>query len=77
MPEKGPETAGLSGVSGGRRGGRRRRTVHRWAPLALADDYVRLGWLPLPTLAGTPHGLYRVHVAWLCSCQPPEPPPRR
>jgi hypothetical protein len=48
-------------------------TFHRWAKLGRADDYLRLGWLPLPTLNGTPHGEWSVHMAWLCACKAVEP----
>ena len=41
---------------------------HRFVPVAKAMDYVRLGWLPLPTFAGTHHESHKVHVVWLCSC---------
>jgi hypothetical protein len=32
-------------------------------------DFVRQGWLALPTLDGTHHGEYRVHLVWLCCCE--------
>jgi hypothetical protein len=32
-------------------------------------DFVRHGWLPLPSLDGTYHGEYRVHLVWLCCCE--------
>ena len=38
----------------------------------LAMDHVRFGWLPLPSLEGTVHGDYSVHVAWICDCVPPK-----
>jgi hypothetical protein len=38
-------------------------------------EYVRLGWLPLPSLYGTHHGEFKVHVVWLCSCEATEPDP--
>jgi hypothetical protein len=47
--------------------------LHRWVRHHAAEDYLRLGWLPLDTLAGTPHGHWSVHVAWLCACRPVEP----
>lgn len=40
----------------------------RWARLHDLDGFLRLGWLPLPTLAGTYHGHFAVHVVWLCAC---------
>lgn len=60
-------------------------TTHRWALRDHVDDYVRLGWTALPTLEGTLHATWRVHVVWTCSCPPrepaaarrPESPPRR
>lgn len=49
---------------------------HRWAPVELVDDYVMLGWMPWPgTLIGTPHGGYRMHVEWVCSCHRRAPVP--
>ena len=48
-------------------------TIHRWAKLYQAMDYCRLGWMPLPTLNGTPHGHWAVHMIWLCSCEVKEP----
>lgn len=51
-------------------------TIHRYAPLHLVDAYVQLGWVPHPsTLLGTPHGVYRMHVEFICCCgrEPPEP----
>lgn len=55
-------------------------TWHRYAPFALADDYVMLGWLPHEaTLLGSPHGSYRLHVEWVCCCgrRPAEPAEER
>ena len=49
-------------------------TLHRYAPIAKAMDYVRMGWLPLPSLKGTHHGRYAVHMIWLCACKAPQPP---
>ena len=54
-----------------------RITIHRFVPVARAMDYVRLGWLPLPTFAGTHHENYKVHLTWLCSCDVKEPDPLR
>jgi hypothetical protein len=42
--------------------------LHRFVPVGKAMQWVRLGWLPLPTLADTHHADYRVHVVWLCCC---------
>jgi hypothetical protein len=50
-------------------------SFHRWVRISRADDYLRLGWLPLPTLEHTPHGAYSVHMAWLCNCKAVEPRP--
>ena len=47
--------------------------IHRYVRFYRADDYLRLGWIPLPTLADTPHGQWAVHMAWLCGCDPVEP----
>jgi hypothetical protein len=48
-------------------------SVHRWVRHELAMDYIRLGWLPLPTLQETPHGQWSTHLAWLCPCPAPDP----
>ena len=50
-----------------------RETTHRFVPFELAMDYVRAGWLPMPTLAGCRHGEWRVHMIWICQCSPPLP----
>lgn len=31
-------------------------------------DMLRLGWLPLPGLQGSPHGNWSVLAEWVCSC---------
>ena len=48
-------------------------TFHRWVIFSRAADYLRLGWLAMPTLRGTHHGDWSVHMAWLCECKPVEP----
>lgn len=48
-------------------------TIHRWVRVTEVMDYLRLGWLALPTLDGTPHGRWSVHVCWLCECDPIKP----
>lgn len=48
-------------------------TLHRWVRIPEAMEWLRLGWLSLPTLHDTPHGRWSVHVCWLCSCDPIEP----
>ena len=48
-----------------------KQSLHRFVPLADAMDYVLLGWMPRPSLQGTHHGDYSVHIAWLCECRPP------
>ena len=52
---------------------RERVTFHRFVPIHRCADYVALGWLPLPSLDGTPHGRWSVHMTWLCGCEPIEP----
>ena len=49
--------------------------LHRFVPVDRVIEFVRLGWLPLPTLAGTHHGEFKVHVVWLCCCGAKEPDP--
>ena len=48
-------------------------TLHRWVLHAHVPDYLLLGWMALPTLEGTSHGLYSVHCVWLCACHAVEP----
>ena len=43
-------------------------TFHRWVRIPYVEDYLRLGWVVLPTLAGTGHGLWAVHMVWGCQC---------
>ncbi len=47
--------------------------THRWVLHHRVPDYLRCGWLALPTLEGTHHGLWSVHCIWLCGCHPPYP----
>lgn len=47
--------------------------VHRFVVWDRVPDYLRLGWLALPTLEGTGHGLWAVHLVWLCGCDVAEP----
>lgn len=49
--------------------------LHRFVSHGRAMEYVRLGWLPLPSLDGTHHGEFKVHLVWLCSCEAAEPDP--
>ena len=51
-------------------GPEQRESLHRYAPIAKAMDYIRLGWMPQPTLSDTLHGDYSVHVSALpiCAC---------
>lgn len=48
-------------------------THHRYSPHYLVDDFLACGWMSLPTLHGTHHGQYAVHVVWLCNCPLPDP----
>jgi hypothetical protein len=49
-------------------------SVHRWVRTSVADDYLRLGWVPQATLDGTSHGYWSVHMVWICqTCSPVEP----
>jgi hypothetical protein len=47
--------------------------IYRFAPLALALDYCRLGWAPSNALQGLHHGQYSVLMCWLCDCPLVEP----
>jgi hypothetical protein len=50
---------------------------HRWIPFHRIEDYLRLGWMILPSFDGVRmHGEYCVHGKWLCDCPPVEPLPR-
>lgn len=44
--------------------------LHRFVRIPEVEDYLRAGWMPLPSLAGTVHGLWSVHLVWLCDCEP-------
>ena len=48
-------------------------TFHRWVLHRYVDDYLRLGWMALPTLVGTHHGAWSTHCVWLCDCKLIEP----
>jgi hypothetical protein len=48
-------------------------TYHRYAPIHQAEDYLRLGWAPRPSLRGTHHEEWAVHMVWMCDCPPIEP----
>jgi hypothetical protein len=43
--------------------------LHRFVRLAVAEDYLRLGWMATQALRGTYHGQYSVHMVWLCDCE--------
>ena len=49
--------------------------LHRYVPVRKAMDFVRLGWMPMPTLKGTVHQEYSVHMIWRCCCGRAEPDP--
>jgi hypothetical protein len=48
-------------------------TFHRWVIHARVPDYLLCGWMALPTLEGTGHGIYSAHCVWLCACPLAEP----
>lgn len=48
-------------------------TLHRFVIHASVPDYLLCGWLALPSLEGTGHGIYSTHCIWLCSCRCVEP----
>lgn len=48
-------------------------TFHRWVLHRDVPDYLLCGWLALPTLRGTNHGIYAVHCVWRCKCKMVEP----
>lgn len=41
-----------------------------YAPIALALDYCRLGWMPSDGLAEVHHGEWSVLMVWPCACKP-------
>jgi hypothetical protein len=48
-------------------------TFHRWVIHARVMDYLLCGWMALPSLEGTGHGIYSAHCVWLCACSLVEP----
>jgi hypothetical protein len=48
-------------------------TFHRWVIHARVQDYLLCGWMSLPSLEGTGHGIYSAHCVWLCGCRLVEP----
>ena len=46
-------------------------TTHRYVRIHDAMAYVQLGWMPHPTLEGTYHGQFSVHMEWRCCCGRP------
>lgn len=47
--------------------------IHKWVRHQQALDYCRVGWMPLPSLDGTHHGEWSVHMIWLCRCPVVQP----
>lgn len=47
--------------------------LHKFVRHEFALDYLRCGWLALPSLDGTHHGAWSVHCVWLCGCAPVYP----
>lgn len=48
-------------------------TYHRWVIHERVPDYLLCGWMALPSLEGTGHGIYSAHCIWLCDCELAEP----
>jgi hypothetical protein len=48
-------------------------TYHRFVIHHCVPDYLALGWMALPSLEGTGHGIYSAHCVWLCGCKLVEP----
>jgi hypothetical protein len=48
-------------------------TYHRFVIHHCVPDYLALGWMALPSLEGTGHGIYSAHCIWLCGCKLAEP----
>ena len=49
--------------------------IFRYAPIGLAEDYCRLGWVSSPALEGIYHGEFAVLMEWMCGCPALEPVP--
>lgn len=48
-------------------------TFHRFVVHHRVPDYLRCGWMALPSLERTHHGQWSVHCVWLCPCKLVEP----
>jgi hypothetical protein len=48
-------------------------TYHRWVIHERVPDYLRLGWMAMPSLEGAHHGYWSAHCIWLCECKLVEP----
>jgi hypothetical protein len=48
-------------------------TMHRWVLHDQVPDHLRCGWLAVPSLEGTGHGIYSTH----CNRHLSAPPPHR
>ena len=48
-------------------------TYHRFVLHHRVLDYLLCGWMALPSLEGTGHGIYSCHCVWLCTCRAAEP----
>jgi len=44
---------------------------HRYIRIPQVMEWLRLGWLPLPSLDGSTHGNWSVHCVWICDCPVP------
>lgn len=48
-------------------------SYHRWVLHRNVPEYLLLGWIALPSLDGTSHGIYSAHCIWVCDCKMVEP----
>jgi hypothetical protein len=48
-------------------------TYHRFVLHHRVPEYLQIGWMALPSLEGTGHGIYSAHCVWLCQCRAVEP----
>ena len=48
--------------------------IVEYVPIADAMEFVLVGWVPTPALAGTHHGVYAILMEWRCDCPAPYPP---
>jgi hypothetical protein len=43
--------------------------IFHFIPIGKMDEALKLGWMPLPALEGTHHGVHAVLCHWVCDCE--------